>query len=58
MLNDILNVRISAEEKEAFIAASEAVGKPYPTLLREFIRAFNNDTLRIAVPKKDLYTDD
>ena len=43
-----LRVRCDEQELEVFIKKAERVtGKPYSTLIREVIRAFNDDKLRI-----------
>lgn len=50
-----LRVRCDEQELDVFIAkAIRVTGKPYPILVREFIRAFNDDKLRI-IPTEDYH---
>lgn len=50
-----LRVRCDEQELDAFISKAErSTGKPYSTLIREIIRAFNDDKLRI-MPTEDYH---
>lgn len=61
LLNDRLGVRINKVDKETFVKKCSEMDREWGGVLREVIVAFNENRLRIAVPKskldktKDLY---
>ena len=46
-LNDNLAIRINKDELDTFKTKAKGLGKPYQTMIREIIKAFNNDRIRI-----------
>lgn len=53
MLNEQLSVKVNDEELTNFTRKCEAeLGKPYTHFLREIIKAYNEDRLRI-IPTED-----
>lgn len=55
-MDDAIHLRISQEDKEAFIARCEEYEITYPDMLREMIQAFTNGNLSIRVPKNQVKT--
>lgn len=45
--NDTLTVRINKNDMHAFKIKSSGLGKPYQVMIREILKAFNDDRIRI-----------
>jgi hypothetical protein len=53
-LTDVMNLRISAEEKQKFMDLCGQYGITSYGMLREMVQAFNDGNLRIVVPENHL----
>lgn len=51
-LNDNLAMRINKEDLDKFKEKSSNIGKPYHLMIREIVKAFNEDRLRIIPTSK------
>lgn len=51
MLDDRLAMRINSKDKQTFQKKCDKAGRQYQEILREVIVAFNENRLRIKVPK-------
>ncbi len=55
-LDDKLELRCNRRDKQKFLREAEKTGKPWAVLMREFIKAFNEDRLLIKTKEtKQLY---
>lgn len=46
-LNDNLAIRINKDDLDNFKTKSSDIGKPYQVMVREIVKAFNEDRVRI-----------
>ena len=46
-LNDNLAVRINEDDLKTFKTKSRGLGKPYQVMMREIVKAFNDDRIKI-----------
>lgn len=53
-LDGDLRVRVHQRELDVFTEKAARLGKPYQTLIREMISAFNDGNLKLIVPKDHL----